>query len=171
MTAVSTANNNGGGEYSNMYYLAAPDTGANTISITMSGACSIEAVASSYTGAAQTSPIDAFRYEPANLETGTSYSEALTTSDDNCWVVWGTREYAGRTISSGTNTAFREKVNVIFGAILADSNAAVSPAGSRTLNLTANASANWYSDVLVSFKPAASAAAGGTARRLFMMGM
>ena len=154
MTAVSTANDNGGGEFSNVYYLAGPATGSNTVAITMSGSCSIEAVAASYTGADQSTPIDASRYEAANLETGTSYSEALTTVADNCWVVWGTREYAGRTVSAGANTAFREKVNVIYGAIWADSNAAVTPAGSRTLNLSATASGNWYSDVLVSFKEA-----------------
>lgn len=156
MTAVGTQNDNNGGEFSNTYYLVAPATGANDVVVTMSGTCGIEGVASSYTGALQVSPIDATRYEPHNLETGTAYAEALTATADNCWVVWGTREYEGRTITAGSDTALRAWSPSVFGAILADSNAAVVSAGSRTLNLNASASGNWYSDVLVSFKPSAS---------------
>jgi len=155
MTAVGSDNDNGGGERSNIDYLVAPATGANNVVITMSGATSIEAVAASYTGALQTSPIDASRYEPAALENTSSYSEALTTTTDNSWVIWGTRNYSGVVVSAGANTALREQVLVIYGALFGDSNAAVTPAGSRTLTLTSVSASNFFSDVLVSFKPAA----------------
>ena len=154
MTAVGTENDNGGGERSNLFYLIAPATGENDVVVTLSGSSGIEGVASSYTGALQTAPIDVVRYEAAGLNTGTTYAEALTTVADNTWVIWGTRDYSGGTVSAGANTALRAWNPSIFGAILADSNAVVTPAGSRTLNLSNSISGNWYSDVLVSFKTA-----------------
>lgn len=159
MTAAVTQLDTGGGERHGMYYLIAPATGANNVVITLSGSASIVGIASSYTGADQTTVIGATRTE-LGLETGTTYAEALTTLTDDSWVVWGTRDYAGRTITAGANTALRQRESTQFGMILADSNAAVNPAGSRTLNLNANLSANWFSDILVEIKPAAGGGGG-----------
>jgi len=156
MTQVVAPLDTGGGERHGMYYLIAPATGANNVVITLSGSTGIVGISSSYTGVDQTTPTDANRTE-TGLETGTTYAEALTTVTDNSWVVWGTREYAGRTITAGANTALRQREASVYGMIVADSNAAVTPAGSRTLNLNANLSGNWYSDILMSLKPSAPA--------------
>lgn len=171
MTQVVSPLDTGGGERHGMYYLNAPATGANNVVITLSGSASIVGIASSYTGADQTAPLGATRTE-TGLETGTTYAEALTTLTDNSWVVWGTRDYAGRTITAGANTALRQRENTQFGMILADSNAAVTPAGSRTLNLNANLSGNWFSDILAEIKPATGGGGGGAATpQLMMMGV
>lgn len=168
MTEVVAPLDTGGNERHGMYYLIAPATGANNVVITLSGTTGIVGIASSYTGADQTAPIGATRTE-LGLETGTSYSEALTTATDNSWVVWATRDYAGRTISAGANTALRQREAAIYGMIFADSNAAVTPAGSRTLTLTANLSANWFSDILAEIKPSTGGGGGNTTNFFMMM--
>lgn len=149
---------NGGGEFYAMNYLVAPATGTNNIVITLSGSAGIEGASGSYTGVDQSDAVDATRTEPANLETGTSYSEAITSTVDNTWAVWCTREYGGGAVSAGANTALREQVLVNFGILFADSNAAITPAGSRTMTLTKGVSGNWFSDILMTIIPAAEAA-------------
>lgn len=146
---------NGGGEFYAMNYLIAPDTGTNNVVITLSGSAGIEGASGSYTGTDQTDPIDATRTEVAGVENTTSYSEAITSTVDNTWAVWCTRNYSGVVVSSGTNTALREQVLVNFGVLFADSNAAITPAGSRTLNLTSSTASNWFSDLLVTIIPSA----------------
>lgn len=161
MSDVVTILDTGGGERHGMQYLIAPDTGSNNVVVTLSGSAGIESTVASYTGVDQTDAIDATRTE-LGLETGTTYSEAITSVEDNTWAIWSTREYAGRTISAGADTALRERIAVNFGLILADSDAAITPAGSRTLNLSASLSGNWFSDILVTIIPAAAAGGGAT---------
>lgn len=153
MTNVVSPLDTGGGERHGMFYLIAPATGANNVVLTLSGSTQIEIASVSYTGADQTSPIDATRTE-TGLETGTSYSEAITSIADNCWAAWSTREYGGGAVSAGANTALRQQVLVYYGLLLADSNASITPAGSRTMTLTKGVSGNWFSDILVTILPA-----------------
>jgi hypothetical protein len=159
MTQVVAPLDTGSGERHGMYYIIAPSTGANNVVLTLSGSTDIVGIASSYTGADQSSPIDATRTE-TNLETGTTYAEAITSVADNCWAIWGTREYAGRAITAGANTALRQRESTIYGIILADSNQAITPAGSYTMNLNADLSGNWFSDILATFKPATAVSSG-----------
>lgn len=147
MTNVVSPLDTGGGERHGMFYLVAPATGANNVVLTLSGSTDIEVSAVSYTGVHQSSPIDATRTE-TGLETGTSYSEAITSVVDNCWAVWSTREYGGGVVSAGANTALRQQSLVYYGLLLADSNASITPAGSRTMELTKGVSGNWFSDIL-----------------------
>lgn len=156
MTELSTLTGGsiGAGERTAVYYLIAPATGANNVVVTLSGATSIASNSASYTGVDQTNPIDASRTE-TDLDTGTSYAESITSNANNCWAVWGTREYAGRTITAGANTAVRQRESSQYGIIWADSNASITPAGSRTMNLNANASGNWLSDILITILPSA----------------
>lgn len=163
MTEVVTTLDTGGGERHGMYYLINPATGANNVVITLSGTSlsGIESAASSYTGVDQTDAIDATRTE-TNLETGTSYSEAITSTVDNTWAVWSTRNYSGVAVSAGANTALREQILVSYGMLLADSNAAITPAGARTVTLTTAGSSNWYTDILVTIIPGAEPAPSAT---------
>jgi len=170
LTEVVAPLDTGGGERHGMDYLIAPATGANNVVITLSGSAAIVGIASSYAGADQGSPIDTVRTE-IGLETGTTYAETITnTIVDNCWAIWGTREYAGRTITAGANTTVRQRELVHYGMIVADSGAAITPAGAYTLNLNAGGgSGNWYSDIIATFKPVAAGAAPST--QLMMMGV
>jgi hypothetical protein len=152
MTAVVSPLDTGGGERHGMWYLVNPASGANNLSVTFSGTTPYVALLSSYTGIDQASPIGATRTE-TGLETGTSYSEALTTTTNDSWIVWGTREYAGRTISAGADTTLLQREATIYGMIQARSTSGAA-AGSRTLTLTASASGNWFSDILAEIKPA-----------------
>ncbi len=156
MTQISSISGGdiGAGETHALFRLVAPATGANNVVVTLSGSTAIASISSSYTGVNQTTPIDATRTE-TNLETGTSYSEAITSTVNNAWAIWCTREYAGRTITAGADTALRQREATQYGIILADSNALITPAGSRTLNLDANLSGNWLSDILVTLTPSA----------------
>lgn len=137
-----------------VYYLVNPASGANNVVINLSGAVSIGAIFASYNGVNQTNPIIENTAVENNLETGTSYSESITTYTDGAFGVWYTREYNGRTISSGANTAYRQKESTQFGLILADSGSPIGTAGTYAMNLSANASGNWVGDVLASLVPA-----------------
>lgn len=159
-----------GGERHGMFDLPNPASGTNNLTFVLSGSTGIVGIAASYTGVNQTAMIGAI-YTEIGLETGTTMAESLTTLTDNSWVAWSTRDYAGRTITAGANTALRQRENSVYGMIMADSNAAVSPAGARTLNLNANLSANWYSDILAEIKPATGGGGGTPTPQLMMMGV
>jgi hypothetical protein len=157
MTQVVAPVNTGGGEQIGMWYLTNPASGSNTLSVTFSGTTAYEVSFFSMYGVDQSSPLGATRTE-TGLETGTSYSEALTTTINDSWIIWATREYAGRTVSAGADTTLLERHTVVFGQIQARSTGGAA-AGSRTLTLTANLSGNWFSDILAEFKPATAAPA------------
>jgi hypothetical protein len=142
------------------YYLVNPASGSNTLSVTFSGSTQYVCTFHSLFGVDQSSPLGANRTETGN-ETGLTIAEALTTTTDDSWIMWATREYGGRTITAGADTTLLQRENTVYGAILARSTAGA-PAGVRTLNLTANLSANWFTDIIAEFKPAAG---GGAAPR------
>lgn len=71
--------------FSEQWYLANPDSGANTVQVNLSGATAYPtATAKTYTGVAQTSPVDGTNTATAN---STTPSVSVTTSVDNSWVV------------------------------------------------------------------------------------
>jgi len=146
----------GGGERNAVYYLVAPATGANNVVITLSGSATIVGLSNSYTGVLQATPIDASRTE-TGLDTGTTYAEAITSVADNCWSVWFSRQYAGGTTTAGADTVLRASEFVTYGAFSADSNAAITPAGSRTMNMACTISGNWFTDILATLAPSTSA--------------
>jgi hypothetical protein len=152
-----------------LYYLLAPASGSNTLAVSFSTSTPYACFLTVFNGVDQSSPIGATRTE-TGLETGTTIAEALTTTVDDSWIYWGTRDYAGRTISSGADTVFIDKENTTYGAISARSSGGA-PAGSRTLNLSANASANWFTDLLMEIKPATGGGGGDPTPTLMMMGV
>lgn len=122
-----------GANYRNyIYALIAPATGANNVVVSLSSSKEIRASSASYTGVNQAAL-------PANLNywttttAATSAAPAITTAKDNSWVLMTLT--ALQTTTAGANTALRARGNTgsVDAAIL-DSNALVSPAGSRTLN-------------------------------------
>lgn len=123
-----------------LYYLIAPATGANNVVVTQAsgGGWSIRAIATSYTGAKQTGQPDASNTATTGAGTATSLSCAVTTVADNCWVVG--IERSDEVSVAGTNTTFRAKTGDY--CYMMDTNAPKTPAGSSSLQVTQNPSAN-----------------------------
>ncbi len=118
-----------------LYGLAAPTTGANTITITYSGASAYtNGCGASYTGAKQTGQPEA---STTNSASATSIAATVTTVSANAWVVVGGSDDASTpTFSGGTGRA-----NASAGAFLADTGPVVTPASTT---ITCNAGlANW----------------------------
>ena len=125
-----------GGSGAWIYGLIAPATGANTVHVSYTlnyYGTGISSVV--YTGAYQSSL-------PTNVVTGTlgpgtSFSPSLTTGADKSWVL--SFAQTAYPISAGSATALRVRWSFLtWGAF--DSNAAVSPAASRALNITTTGS-------------------------------
>lgn len=155
MTAVGELLTLAAGEQHGLYYVVAPTSGTNNISVTFSGTTAYHSIASSYAGVAQTSPINASRTE-TDLEVIQNYSESITSTVDNSWAVWSTRDYSGRVPSAGSNTVLRQHEQVNYGMVFADSGQAITPAGAYAMNLTSTGgTGNWYTDIIATFSPAA----------------
>ena len=153
MTLVNSFAMTGGaaGQYIRLYQLVSPATGANNVVITCSAAGNTYGNGVSYTSASQTGQPDA--QNTGGASTGTSLTTSVTTTADNCWVV-GFAYMAG-TISAGTNTTLR---STNAGGILAifDTNAAQTPAGSKSVQTTSGTS-GFNGHVIASFAPAVTA--------------
>lgn len=131
-----------------LYFLVNPSTGANNIVASKSASDLIQLGAVSYTGAKQTGQPDA---STTNTGTGTSLTTSVTTVADNCWLVMATKQTGSA--SAGTNTILRVDQSGNEQASVYDSNAAQTPAGSKSLQTTTSASQT-YAHVMASFAPA-----------------
>lgn len=80
-------NTTGGTTFNHMYlfYLIAPATGTNNVIVTSSGSGSVYAASSSYTGVAQTSPIDGT--SATTTTTAGTFSKSVTTTIANDWII------------------------------------------------------------------------------------
>lgn len=136
-------------ENNSLWYLINPATGANNIAVSYTGAYG-QAAAASYTGAKQSGVPDA---SGTNTGTGTSLAKAVTTVLDNCWVVASGQDNNGAGVTSaGASTTARKQQNN--SLVLLDTNEAVTPAGSRTINLSDTSGSAHLSLVVASFAPA-----------------
>lgn len=103
MTKVDTAIE--GTVQSELWYLKAPATGSHTIDITFNGTNNgwQHAVAGSYTGVDQTTPVEAHN---TNISGTTSVSASVTTLTDGAWVVdsFGKYDTAGTPSVGGSQT-------------------------------------------------------------------
>lgn len=134
-----------------LYALANPSTGANTISVSTTSSSLIQFGAASYTGAAQTTTAD----NSTNNASGSDpFTLTLTPVADNCWTLMLCR-FQNSTITAGSGTTKRAASS--FTGIL-DSNAAITPPASTSLNATASAGSAY--GLMISFAPFAAAAAG-----------
>jgi len=133
-----------------LYYLVAPDTGSKTVAVTLSDSiakCAGGAI--TYTGAAQTGQPDA-----DNGATGDSSSPsvAVTTTEDNCWVV-----SVLATIQSITGCANTQRWNIstMFSYGFGGSDEGpVSPAGEQSMSWSLFGNMAWAISA-TSFAPVA----------------
>ncbi len=139
-----------GDRYLYSFVLANPATGAHNVVITASSSILIQGIATSYTGAQSSSTVDNSTNNTDN--TVTSLTTSLTTVADNCWV----HLFAASTdvtIAAGTGTTNRKTTTN--PALAGDNNAAKTPAGSVSMQVTNNGSGNSrnYGAILISFAP------------------
>ena len=133
-----------------LYYLINPATDENDVIVSSSSADYLQAGAVSYTGAKQSGQPDA---STTALSTDTSVTTTLTTVADNSWTVIGSHQATG----VGAGTTKRVDISpTITEAVIADSNGAITPAGSTSLVTTFTSSAS-QARVMASFAPAAEA--------------
>jgi hypothetical protein len=128
MTQVGKIQLPSSGRWQYLYYLIAPATGSNTITVTASGTTFLQGTATSYTGAKQSGQPDSSN---TNSGTSTSITASTTVVASNCWLVMGSGDNVGGE-SAGAGTTLRNSTN---GNAISDSNATVST-GSQSLALT-----------------------------------
>lgn len=134
MTQAASVGIYGGGATSRIYILANPATGANNIVVTKSsGNNAIWSVAGSYAGAAQTGQPDA---TGSTTLSGSTTTTSVTSVADNCWMVLVGWCDNGGTVSAGTGSTKRVQTTGYGGNGLFDSNAAITPAGSKSMTYT-----------------------------------
>lgn len=127
--------------WAGLFLLIAPNTGANNIAATLAGTANWSVVSTSYTGVEQTGQPEDFNTNSDGTN-GTTFSINNTSITDEAWHV-GCFQTAG-TIDAGASTTKRGQQGPWSGSVLSgmfDTNAAISPAGSNTLNFTCNNSA------------------------------
>lgn len=114
-----------------------PTTGTHPIAITGSGALNWAAAGASYTGCSGTQP-DA-SVSAKDDASGTTFTNVVTSTVDNCWHVSG---FTGGLISAGASTVERADTTSNDGNHVGfyDGNAAITPAGSNTLNFATSPS-------------------------------
>lgn len=164
LTQVNQATTGPANYRQNLFYLAAPTTGANTLAL---GGSNRIGASSSYSGASQTGI-------PDNSNTGsnstTSLTIATTTIADNCWVVMGmtTESSSNDSQTAGASTTQRSTTGTLDSSVggIYDNNAAKTPAGSVSLIVTHGGTTPGMAGVTASFAPPG--AASNTGFFLFM---
>jgi hypothetical protein len=146
MTFINRSSGGGAGQTVAWYYLINPATGANTVSITIDSSSFCYPSSASYTGVDQTSPIDASTTTANNA--GSTITTTLTTTTDNCWTVLGVRDGADGATTASTGSTQRMATNTQ----IYDSNGPVTPAGSKSMTLTA-CFVNNTTTTMVAIKP------------------
>jgi len=154
-----------------LFYLKAPATGTNTVSVTTGNSVNMWGASASYTGVDQTSPFDASN-EDAPAGASSSADISVTTVANNCWIFLSTGSSAGRAHTSGTNTLIRTDVGASYSAL--DTNAAITPAGATTVGATTTSgNDNWVLQAM-SFKPGVAASSAkwiGAGFFTFLLGL
>lgn len=154
--------------YTYLYYLIAPATGSNTITISSSSSVAIGGNASSYTGVDQTSPIDT---QTTTTFTASPCTTSVTTTTDNCWAILTT--IIGTTVEpvASTNSTKRARNTTFADAVIFDNNTAITPAGSYSMTVTESTFSTEVLGVnMAAFKPSVS---GGStfAPRMSLLGV
>lgn len=132
-----------------MMYLVNPATGTHSLSMTVSGSCTMIQAAASYSGVAQSSPID-------NTAQSTSTTDPLavsvTVNTANSWIiaVVGFQQNTA-SVTAGANTS--HLVNMDSGTRFSgwDTNSAQTT-GSKTMNFDPDTAAGFVGALLVAFK-------------------
>lgn len=135
LTKIGSESTDGANNSTSTWVLANPASGANNVVITTTSNGIIMCEIASYTGVNQASPVWA---SVTNWPTTTtSWTQTLTTTADNSWLVMCAKGRSGNTVTAGANTFVRVTVEVLFTWLfIADSNSAQTPTGSKSLNVT-----------------------------------
>lgn len=136
--------------YINLYYLVAPATGSNNVVVSASSSTYMAAAAVSYTGAAQTSPIDVDG--TTTTASANTLSKALTTTVDNDWTVM-ICQAGGGINTSGASTDFRTQGGSGTSWAMYDSGINIQTAGSTSLTANWSGTAIGAAIIMAAFKP------------------
>ena len=119
-----------------IYYLIAPATGANNVTISLNASDHyVRAVSASYTGALQSSqPNDT---DAGNASPGTSVSVTSVSTVDKCWMVSGVGN-DGANALTGTTGIGANRGNINNVVAIGDTNANITPAGSQQQTWTSS---------------------------------
>jgi len=153
MTAVGNASSKAVSDpdrFVYLYVLPNPASGANNVVISTSASVLIGGAASSYTGALQTSTVDQST-TARNVVGVTNFTTTLTSIANNCWTVIAVFNTDSSPMTAGAGTTIRVKDTPI-NSCIADSNAAITPAGSTSLIINSSGNVNWAT-VMASFAP------------------
>lgn len=148
MTRINTGVKNPAQERTYLYGLTAPATGDNDIVVTLSTSNSFVAAAGvSYTGVKQTGQPEANAINNT-ASPATSLTLTVTTTSDNAWLAGIFRNDGGT--QSVTNTNCSTRGGYVGGGVhIVDTNAAQTPAGSKSITQTNTTSSNWNGVVAV----------------------
>lgn len=131
MTRVGYYADTGSSQSTFLYVLHAPATGSNNVVISWSGTHTCYGIASSYTGANQSSTVDS---SITNTATTADLTTTTTTVADNAWLIMMARAEGG-VMTAGANTFLRQN-NINNSTAIFDSNGAQTPPGSHSLRTT-----------------------------------
>lgn len=148
---------------SQLWGLHNPAAGSNNVSITNNGFHRMSAVAQCYTGVQQSTTPDAVSGSTDTAIFATSLTMSTTTVADNCWVFFAVRCANTASLpSAGTGSSLvgQHQPASAESISLFDTNGAVTPAGSRSMQVTHGSSTN-LSGAQVSLAPAAGGGGGG----------
>lgn len=158
MTEIGTdVDDASGNRHLSVWYLVNPTTGAHNVVLTLNTSGNISAISASYTGASQTGQPDNTAAQPTTT-TGDLIT-SITTVANNCWTILMVGGLGGLASSAGAGTTVRFDEFADLGLVYADSNGAISPAGSTSLELT-NASSQEYFGRIISISPSTGASGG-----------
>lgn len=134
-----------------LYYIIAPSTGTNAISFSLTSSVKLKILSASYTGAKQTSQPDAYG-TVNNATTINSETASITTIANNCWTIMagGTEIDGGWDLTAGTGSHLITATS--YSAALFDSNAPITPAGSKSMTTDAGG-AGQIGLIISSFSP------------------
>lgn len=136
VTATQVASVVSGGRKASLHILAAPATGSHTLNFSIDSSSTVMRVASAtYSGCKQSGQPDASN---TGSDSTTPFDISVTTATNNCWVVGWFVDTDGSAVAAGTGTTRR--TSAAQAGIIGDSNAAITPAGSASLQATGTSS-------------------------------
>jgi|JI8StandDraft_1071087.scaffolds.fasta_scaffold00207_28 hypothetical protein len=140
-----------------MLYLIAPATGANNVVMSRSGSGFLVGMSASYTGADQTTPINAQAKEGYPADNAATESISITPGVVDCWAVGCAFANVNAATTAGAGTTIRQSNSNASGGVgLGDNNAAINPAASTTLNFVSTSSGR--AAIIVALAPSAGGA-------------
>jgi len=160
--------------YMYVYYITGQATGSQTIIITASSNHYILAVAASYTGVDQSSPIDVTTTNRSATSTDLTLTTSLTTTVNNDWILLMEDGYDGGAPPDPGAGATRRVYGAAFGEPgLFDSNGAITPAASYSMTTTFPSvpTGTGINHAMVAFKPNVTAPTGPKKGTVTLLGV